>query len=84
MAALALAASNNVVAMCLAAYVGICVGMLGHRLFWPILERPLYAACRFGLVRRKKLLGAAGVTLLAAAIPGVAELLKQFAEVLGR
>ncbi|HTB92164.1 MAG TPA: hypothetical protein VK728_04990 [Candidatus Sulfotelmatobacter sp.] len=36
-----------------------------HRLFWPVLERPLYAIARYGVIKQKALLWALGLVLLA-------------------
>lgn len=35
--------------------------MLAHRLLWPLLERPVYACQRYGIIRRKKMLWAIGL-----------------------
>jgi hypothetical protein len=36
------------------------VSLLIHRLFWPILEKPLYAIQRYQVIRNKKLLWGRG------------------------
>jgi hypothetical protein len=41
----------------------LMVLMLAHRLLWPILERPIYAVQRFGMIRRKALLWSIGGAL---------------------
>ena len=45
--------------------------MLVHRLLWPVLERPIYAGARFGIIKEKKLLWGLGVALLF--VPGHGE-----------
>ena len=45
--------------------------MLLHRLLWPVLERPIYACARFGIIKEKKLLWALGVAFLF--VPGHGE-----------
>jgi hypothetical protein len=42
----------------------IMIGMLLHRLVWPVLERPLYASQRYGLVRKKVTLWTVGSVLI--------------------
>jgi hypothetical protein len=34
----------------------VLFGVLAHRLIWPVLERPVYAAARYGILSNKKLL----------------------------
>jgi len=41
----------------------LMVLMLGHRLLWPALERPIYAFHRYGLIRRKAWLWGIGTAL---------------------
>ena|ERR1700691_4070740 len=36
--------------------------MLAHRLLWPLLKRPIYACQQYGVIRRKKLLWAIGLS----------------------
>jgi hypothetical protein len=38
--------------------------ILLHRLFWPLLQRPLYGFQRFGIIKKKKLLWSVGIFLL--------------------
>ena len=47
----------------------ISATVLLHRLFWPVLRRPVMAAHRHGLLQQRKLLGGAGVALLGHASP---------------
>jgi hypothetical protein len=42
----------------------ILAAFIIHRIFWPLLERPLYAAARYGLISRKKLLWLIGGILV--------------------
>lgn len=35
-----------------------------HRLFWPLMERPIYAVARYGLIKRKWLLWSVGLALV--------------------
>ena len=42
----------------------VMLAVLAHRLMWPILERPIYALYRYGIIRNKKLLWGVGVALL--------------------
>jgi hypothetical protein len=45
--------------------------MLLHRLIWPILEMPIYACARFGIIKNKKLLWGLGAAFLF--VPGNGE-----------
>ena len=47
---------------------GPAVG-LTHRLLWPVVKRPIYAANRKGLIKNTNLLGALGTMLLFYAFP---------------
>ena len=40
-----------------------------HRLIWPLVARPIYAASQFEVIRNSKLLGSVGITCLLAAFP---------------
>lgn len=42
----------------------VMLTVLLHRLMWPILERPIYALHRYGVIRNKKLLWGVGSALL--------------------
>ena len=46
------------------------ITLLLHRLSWPFISRPLYAASRFALIRNSKLLGTLGIICLLGAFPG--------------
>jgi hypothetical protein len=41
----------------------LAVSLLIHRLFWPVVEKPLYALQRYGVISNKKLLWGAGLAL---------------------
>jgi len=56
--------------------------LLGHRVFWPLLSRPLYALQDLGITRRRKFFGAIGLGLLALAGFKVPELFKKVLETL--
>ena len=45
-------------------FVILMLLMLLHRLIWPIIERPLYACARYGVIRNKKLLWTPGGALI--------------------
>jgi hypothetical protein len=51
--------------------------LLFDTLFWFFLERPVYAAARYGLLQRKKTLGAIGLALITAATPAFGLALQQ-------
>jgi hypothetical protein len=73
----AFAASNFITA--LFSFVFIVLGgvMLLHRLFWPLLDRPIYALQKLGFIRRKKLAFTLGIALIGVAVGGkVPSLLK--------
>lgn len=42
----------------------VMLAVLAHRLMWPVLERPIYALHRYGVIRNKKLLWCVGSALL--------------------
>jgi hypothetical protein len=60
------------------ASVTIALFALLHRLIWPVLERPLYAAGRYKLIQNKKLLWSIGTILCIG--PGGWELAKHLIE----
>jgi hypothetical protein len=43
----------------------VMLAVLAHRLMWPVLERPIYALQRYGVIRQKKLLWSIWAVLLA-------------------
>lgn len=65
LAALAVIPLNSVdVMLCLFVFFVLALFVV-HRLLWPLLERPLYAIARYGLIKRKALLWAVGLALIA-------------------
>jgi hypothetical protein len=50
--------------------------MFVHRLFWPVLNRGLYAALRPGLVRRRSVVLTSGVFLIGVGFQDLARILK--------
>jgi hypothetical protein len=58
------AAANSFTALTALFFVVLALIMLVHRLFWPVLERPIYALQRVGIARRSKLLGIIGIILM--------------------
>ncbi len=53
--------SNAITALLACVFVLLAIAALVHRLFWSLLERPIYALQRFGIARRSKLMGNLGV-----------------------
>jgi hypothetical protein len=41
----------------------VMLAVLAHRLVWPVLDRPMYALHRYGVIRKKKFLWAFAVAL---------------------
>jgi hypothetical protein len=64
-----LATSNVLGVLMVTALVLVAVLLLANRLFWRVLQRPLYAVQRAGVLRRKKLLVILGFSLLTLAFP---------------
>jgi hypothetical protein len=54
-----------------------------HILFWPVINRSLYAVAGLGIARRRKLMGVLGVSLLAVSTGKSLELLKNMLEIFG-
>jgi hypothetical protein len=75
------AASNFLDIVACSIFLILMVFMLAHRLLWPLMERPLYACKRFGIIRRKKLLWTLAVILMFG--PKGFSLLKAFLEKVG-
>ncbi len=48
----------------------LALAVLLHRMLWPLLQRPLYALQRYGVIRNKKLLWGLGISLLLLTPPG--------------
>jgi len=42
----------------------LAILLLAQRIIWPVISRPLYSLQAIGVARRRKLVGAAGITLL--------------------
>jgi hypothetical protein len=61
------AATNLLDAFVSSIFGALCVVMLAHWLFWPVVQRPIYAAQKLGVTKRRGLLATSGVTLLAVA-----------------
>ena len=61
--------TNLVDALCLLLLLVIMLLLLAHRLVWPVIKRPIYAANRKQLIKNTKLLGALGTMLLLYAFP---------------
>ncbi len=61
--------TNLVDALCLLLLLVIMLLLLAHRLVWPLIKRPIYAANRKQLIKNTKLLGALGAILLLYAFP---------------
>lgn len=58
------AACNFLDILASSVFLLLMILMLTHRLLWPLMERPLYAFKRFGVIRQKKVLWAFAVTLM--------------------
>lgn len=63
-------------------FVFVGIAMLSHRIFWPVVARPLYVFQDLGIARRRKLLAALGITLLGYAGIGQGSWLRQIATLL--
>jgi hypothetical protein len=61
--------TNLIDVLCLLLLLFIMFFLLAHRIVWPLLKRPLYAANRKGLIKNTKLLGALGTMLIMYAFP---------------
>ena len=61
--------TNAIDVVCLLLLASILTLLVIHRLLWPFIKRPLYAANRKGLIKNTKLLGAFGTMLLLYAFP---------------
>lgn len=64
-----MSATNLVTAACLLLFITVMALLLAHRLVWPSIKRPLYAANRKGLIQNTKLLGVLGTGFLMYAFP---------------
>jgi hypothetical protein len=61
--------TNLIEVLCLLLLIVVMLLLLAHRLVWPIIKRPIYAANRKQLIKNTKLLGAVGTALLMYAFP---------------
>ncbi len=61
--------TNLIDALCLLLLIIIMTLLLLHKLIWPLIKRPIYAANRKGLVSNSKLLGGLGTVFLLYAFP---------------
>jgi hypothetical protein len=62
-------AESNVITVVFAIiFLILALLMIVHRAFWPLINRPIYALAGLGIIRRRKLLGAAGILLLGLAV----------------
>lgn len=59
-----LSCSNFVDALGASVFIMLGLLMLLHRVFWPLLARPVYALADLGVIGHRKLLGTAGLALL--------------------
>jgi len=64
-----LSTTNLIDALCLLLLILVMLVLLVHRLLWPIIKRPIYAANRRQLIKNTKLLMAVGAVLLTYAFP---------------
>jgi len=47
-------------------FIALSIAVLLHKAFWPVLERPIYALQRFGVIQRRKTVAGLGVLLILA------------------
>jgi hypothetical protein len=66
-----LCATNLIDLACLLLMVVVMITLAIHRLLWPLIKRPIYAANRKQLIKNSKLLGALGAMLLLYAFPNI-------------
>jgi hypothetical protein len=64
-----IASTNLITALLAFAIVALMLAAVLHRLFWPVLNRPIYAIARRQLVRKPALLLSVAVLLLTWAFP---------------
>jgi hypothetical protein len=76
----AIASTNLITALLAFSVVALMLVALVHRIFWPLLSRPIYAISRHQLVRKPALLLSVSVLLLTWAVPAW----KAFWEEVGR
>ena len=68
--------SQILIACSASLFVIVGAAALSHRVFWPIIERPVYALQRLGIARRGKLMGSVGLLFLGVAFGVVPNWLK--------
>jgi len=68
--------SNLYTAIVAISFIILALLMLLHLVIWPVMERPIYVLQDLGIVRRKKLLVAVGISLIAIWFGHVPEFLK--------
>jgi hypothetical protein len=68
------ACSNLTTVLPGALYLSLGVGLLAHRIAWPVLQRPLYSLQRFGVFTHRKLMATAALSIIAWAVFGGAPL----------
>ena len=78
--AVLLSLSNAYTGLVALLFFATTVLMLGHWLMWPTVARVVYAAHRYELIRRKKILAGVGVALVGVSIPTVAKVLRALVE----
>jgi hypothetical protein len=64
-----LGASNLITALVPLLFALVSVIAIVHLAVWPLLQGPIYSAQRYGIVRRPKLVGSAGMMCLMSAWP---------------
>ena len=74
------ACSNLPIALSACAFIFLSVTLLLHRVFWPVLDRPLYALQHLGIARRSKLFGALGLILAGVGIGILPSAIKELVE----
>jgi hypothetical protein len=67
----ALLVANIPLAIPALAFTFLAIVMLGHRIFWPALHRPIYALHRFGLFRHRKIVGFVGSMIIIASLKSI-------------
>jgi hypothetical protein len=76
----ALGLSNSIDALAALIFFLLAITLVGHRVFWPMVSRPLYALQVLGITRRRKLFGAVGLGLLSLAGLKLPDLVKKVVE----
>jgi hypothetical protein len=76
------AATNGLDAFIALIFILISLLMLTHVLVWPLLQRPVYALQRLGIVKRRAFLVSVSLVFLSLATGGVNQLLQKASEAL--